>query len=103
MIRTVKANGKTIEYDLQIKSVKNINLRIHPDGKISVSANRWVRKKFVDDFVASKADFILKALEKYKDRNATPQKQYFTEEELRQGICDLCREVYPYYEKKGIK
>lgn len=103
MIRTVKANGKTIEYDLQIKSVKNINLRIHPDGKISVSANRWVRKKFVDDFVASKADFILKALEKYKNRSETPQKQHFTEEELRQGICDLCREVYPYYEKKSIK
>ncbi len=103
MKRTVKAGEKTIEYDLQIKKVKNINLHIYPDGKISVSANRWVRQKVIDEFIISRADFIQKALEKYENRKEIPKKQYFTEEELREGICDLCREVYPYYEKRGVK
>lgn len=103
MTRTVKVGEKTIEYDLQIKKVKNINMRIYHNGKIAVSANRRVSQRVIDDFVYSKADFILKALEKYESRKETPKKQYFTEEELRQGICELCCEAYPYYEKMGVK
>lgn len=103
MKKAVVVNGNIIEYDIQIKSVKNINLCIKPDGAINVSANKRVPQKIVDDFIMSKADFILKALKKYESKAQTPQKQYFTEEELREGICDLCREVYHYYEKLGIK
>lgn len=102
MIREVEINGQTIKYDLQIKRVKNINLRIKPDGMVCVSANRRVPQRVIDDFIKSKADFILNALEKYKNREQTPQKQYFTETELREGICELCREAYSYYEKLGI-
>lgn len=102
MIRKIEVNGTVIEYDLQIKSVKNINLRIKPDGKICVSANRWTSVRAIDKFLISKADFILKALKKCESRTEAPKRQYFTEEELRQGICELCREVYPYYEQLGI-
>ena len=47
--------GRRIAYDLQIKKVKNVNMRIKPDGTVNVSANQRVPKKLIDDFVLSKA------------------------------------------------
>ena len=94
---------RTIKYDLQYKKVKNINLRIKPDGSINVSANKKVPQKVIDDFIISKADFILRALEKYKNMPVKEQKQYYTEDELKELILALCNNVYPYYEKQGIK
>lgn len=103
MKRTVEVNEKTIEYDLQIKKVKNINLRIHSDGKISVSANRWVLKKTIDAFVLSKADLIFGALAKIEEKNFAPRVQYYTEKELIALVTELCKKVYPYFEKRGVK
>ncbi|MBO5733487.1 MAG: DUF45 domain-containing protein [Clostridia bacterium] len=99
MTRTVKAGEKTIEYDLQIKKVKNINLRIYPDGKICVSANRWVKKSTVDRFVLSKADLIEKAFKRYE---MCKSEQYYTEKELVKLVTELCQKVYPYFEKRGV-
>ncbi len=42
MEKTVVVENKTITYTLIRKKVKNINMRLHPDGKVYVSANRWV-------------------------------------------------------------
>ena len=73
---------KDICYLLEIKNVKNVNLRIR-DGKIFVSANRKVGLKFIDDFVISKRDFILKAIERQNihiDEN--------TQEELNLKECE---------------
>ena len=102
MRRTIETNGKTIEYELEIKKVKNINLRIYPDGKILVSANRWVSKGAVDRFVLSKSDLIFKSLKKYETRESKPRVQYYTEKELVALITDLCRKSYPYFEKRGV-
>ena len=103
MIRKIKINNTTIQYDLQYKKVKNINLRIKPDGSINVSANKRVPQKVIDDFIILKADFILRALEKYKDRPIAEQKQYYTEDEVKELILILCNRVYPYYEKREVK
>lgn len=102
MIRIVEVNGKTIEYDLQIKKVKNINLRINSDGEITVSANRWVLKKTIDNFVASKADLILASLAKIEEKKTAPRMQYYSEKELKELILKLCEEVFPYFEKRGV-
>ena len=67
MIKILKIKDTTIQYDLQYKKVKNINLRIKPDGSINVSANKRVPQKVIGDFIISKADFILRAMEKYKN------------------------------------
>lgn len=100
MKRFISLNGVKKEYDLQIKKVKYINLRVKADGSINVSANKHTPVKMVDDFVASRAEFILKALEKYKN---TPSKiQYFTENDLKKLIHLLCQKAYPYYAHKGI-
>lgn len=103
MNREIILGDRTIKYDLQYKKVKNINLRIKPDGSINVSANKKVPQKVIDDFIISKVDFILRALEKYKNMPVKEQKQYYTEDELKELILALCNNVYPYYEKQGIK
>lgn len=56
-----------IEYLLTRKKVKNINMRIKPDGKVYVSAGRSVSINIIDGFVQSKGKFILRALEKMKN------------------------------------
>ena len=65
-METVIYKNQKIEYDLIRKDVKNINLRIHPDLSITVSANPQVEKKVIDDFVISKGAYILKSLASFK-------------------------------------
>lgn len=102
MVEEICLNGKKIEYNIQYKNVKNINLRIKPDGTIYVSANKRVAKKIIDEFIRSKSSFILNALEKFNDKSKTPLKQYFTEEEVCDFILKVCKRIYPYFEKRGI-
>ena len=52
-----------IEYILTRKSVKNVNLRLHKDGSVHVSANPRVPLYYIDNFVYGNRDFIAKAKE----------------------------------------
>lgn len=103
MIRELEFNNTKIRYDLQYKKVKNINLRIKPDGSINVSANRRVPQKAIDEFVMSKVEFIIRALDKYKNKSNEASKQIYSETEIKELILSLCEKVYPYFEKRGIK
>lgn len=103
MIKVINLKEKTIKYDLQYKKVKNINLRIKPDGSINVSTNKRVPQKVIDEFILSKADFILKALDKCANRSKEPPVQYFTEDKIRDVILELCEKIYPCFEKSGVK
>ena len=103
MNKVINLNNKTIKYDLQYKKVKNINLRIKPDGSIHVSASKRVPQKVIDEFILSKADFILKALAKCDSSLMEPRVQYFTEDKIRDVILELCEKIYPYFEKSGVK
>ncbi len=67
-IRKVITDRGKIEYQLTRKPVKNINLRIKPDGKVYVSANKSVDTRFIDDLMKQKKDFIINALEKYEEK-----------------------------------
>ena len=77
MTKTINLNGKTIQYELTYKKVKNINLRIKPDGTVFVSASKRVAQNIIDDFMISKADFILNALKKYQNRQNKPPHKVF--------------------------
>ncbi len=103
MIKTVEFQNRIIQYDLQYKKVKNINLRITPDGRVHVSANKRVSEQFVDTFVLSKEAFILNAIEQIEKNSKKPQKRYFSKEEIQNVILTICKKVYPYYEHLGIK
>ena len=63
--RSILFNGKVITYRLERKRVKNLNMRIKRDGKIFVSANSRISAVRIDEFVISKGDFILSALERF--------------------------------------
>lgn len=67
-IRQVQCDRGLLEYELTRKPVKNVNLRIKPDGKIYVSANRRVPLKFIDNFIKEKQEYIARAQERYEER-----------------------------------
>lgn len=63
--RTVFYEGSEISYQLEQKPVKNLNLRIHKDCKVYVSANPEVPVNKVDKFVVSKGQYICSAQKKF--------------------------------------
>ncbi len=66
-IRRVVCEREILEYQLIRKDVKNINLRIKPDGKILISANNSVPEKIIDDFIKRKQKYIIQSLERNKE------------------------------------
>ena len=110
--RTVCAGGKKIKYILERKQVKNINLRVRPDGSVRVSASSRIDTSYIDDFVLSKVEFILKALERFESAETTERQ--FQEElvKAKSGqeslladpaiFTEILDEVYPAFIPYGI-
>lgn len=82
--RTVKGKRQIIQYTLTRKAVKNLNMRVKPEGAILVSANPLVSAKYVDKFVLSHEEAIVKALEKYETirQNASKALKYESGEKI---------------------
>lgn len=73
MKRKIIIDGEVLEYELERKRVKNVNLRVRTDGSVYVSANRYVSVVQIEDFITSNYDFIQNARAKYeKIRNSNP-------------------------------
>ena len=68
MMRRVSLGDREICYELTRKKVKNINLRIHLDGRITVSAGSKVPETVINQFIIKKSPFILNALERFSER-----------------------------------
>ncbi len=102
MVRNIELAGKNIRYNFQCKKVKNINLRIRADGSISVSANRRISEKVIENFLRSKESFILNALRKAEERANAQLIQYFDETEIRSVIVGICERIYPAFEARGV-
>lgn len=97
MERTVQFEKEVICYQLERKSVKNLNLRVRRDGTVYVSASPRVPLKAVDGFVISKGAFILSAQKRFREMaQAAPRPmQYVTGETL----CLLGRAIHLQVEK----
>ena len=80
--RTVVYENNEIHYLLEQKQVKNLNLRVHKDCKVYVSANPDVPAEKVDDFVVSKGAYIRTAQRKFREmaQYASQPKQYVSGE-----------------------
>lgn len=102
--RKVVCGDRSIEYILTRKKVKNINLRIKPDGIVYISAGRNVPASYIDDIVRQRADRIIEALNRYEKRRqeAKPARIYTGDEDY-SVIYELCDEIYPIFEKMGVK
>lgn len=57
-----------MEYELERKRVKNINMRICPDCSVYVSANNGVPQSAIEAFLSRKADYIFNALDSRMER-----------------------------------
>lgn len=60
-MNSINFNNQTISYTLVRKKVKNINMRINPNGEVSVSAPPYVSKEVIENFVRSNAQRIIDA------------------------------------------
>ena len=80
--RIITADGREILYSLERKPVRNLNLRVRKDGSVWVSANADVPCGEIDTFVASKAPYILKALDHFHEiaQYKSQPKQYVSGE-----------------------
>ncbi len=103
MKRYIDLGQRTIEYNLEYKRVKNINLRIKSDLSVYVSASKRVSVSEIERFIKSKAEFILRALNKFENSPKKERAQYFVEDEIRDVILGICKKVYPCFEGRGIK
>lgn len=83
----IKCENGTISYFLTRKPVKNVNVRIRPDGRVLVSANNSVPIDLINQFLEKKQGFILSALAKYE------QRQKLIQNASRQYISGECFEL----------
>jgi predicted metal-dependent hydrolase len=67
MNNVITLNGRRIEYELERKNVKNINLRIRSDCTVYVSAKPQIAIDVIEAFLRKKASFVISALDKYED------------------------------------
>lgn len=110
--RIVFCEQGTITYLLTRKPVKNINIRVKPDGRVLVSANWRVSLSYLDELIRSRQVFIFRALAKYEDLKKQKEeaerlgqylnggkKEVFPKEILYQ----ICQEIYPLFESYGVE
>lgn len=85
MKKLIQLDDRIVAYELERKEVKNINLRIKADQSVYVSANNNITEQLLEDFLRSKADYILKALDRYAEmaKYSPKPKQYIDGESFR--------------------
>ncbi len=67
MPRTVKLESRNIEYTLERKNVKKLNLRIKADQRIFVSAAKGIPTKEVDAFIKKNSTCILQSIQRFSE------------------------------------
>ncbi|MBQ3210730.1 MAG: M48 family metallopeptidase [Oscillospiraceae bacterium] len=82
MIKALDFHGRTIEYELIRKRVKNLNLRIRPDGSVHVSAPYFTPQWYIDRFVLSNGEKILAALERRRKKAPLPENSIYLSGQL---------------------
>lgn len=74
MERRIVVEGREILYELTAKKVKNLNLRVRPDGRVAVSVPRRLSPEAADRFVLSRDPWLLRALDRAAARrDALPE------------------------------
>ena len=96
--RTVQFQNLNIVYELERKSVKNVNLRVRSDGSVYVSANRFVSATQIDAFVLSKTSFILEAIARTKQREVKEYKSIHDQS----IFLEVVEQLYPLFKSLGV-
>lgn len=81
--RRVRTDYGEIVFTFERKMIKNINLRIHYNGKIFVSAPQNIPDEVIDSFVINKCEYIKNAVEKFESSMIQkPEMQYVSGENV---------------------
>ncbi len=85
------------EYTVTRKRVKNLNLRVRDDGRVTVSAPYRVPEGMITSFVEEKSHKIAEILRRLPA--PVPQKKYTEEEkqEFLEKAESICREIEPLF------
>ena len=102
MQKTIMLDGRPISYELEVKPVKNINLRIRPDGSIHVSMSRRHSMAQVEALFRNNGPSIFSSLEKARilRQQAASIAVLDRAEEGRRAekiVSALCRRIYPRF------
>ena len=102
MQKSIDLNGRLISYELEIKPVRNINLRIRPDGSIHVSMSGRHTLAQVEALFHNNSAGIIRSLEKAEkllDRASSIAVLDRAEEGRRaeEIVSAYCRKVYPRF------
>lgn len=97
MLRKIEYNGNLIEYHFEYKKVKNINLRVKTDLSVHVSANKRVSLSYIDNFVLSKGEFIISAIESISERNSVDNIPRFSDVDFVIYINNTFNSVYELF------
>lgn len=62
------------------KRIKHVRLRVHPDGRVTISAPLWTRPHFIEEFAASRLDWIQKQQERVRALPKDSPSQFVTGE-----------------------
>ena len=81
--RVVRYKKSEITYSLVRKPVVNINIRVHADRSVMVSASPRVPVWVLDDYVIKKAEWILRCFEKYEARDVSGRMEYADGQKVR--------------------
>lgn len=110
MEHKIVLKDRTLTYELIRKKVKNVNLRIYPDGRVRVSASSWVSVSRIEKFLLEKQDFILSALDKYAQNGTVTSEnteiRHFTKEDYNECVGKINAAMaifYPRFDKYKIK
>ncbi len=93
MKRTVTTSRGEIEYELNRKSVKNINVRITPSGEVRASAPYFVSVKRVDELVKKCEDKIF-AIRETAKASKSRELQKTEKEEFKATLTELSKEIF---------
>ena len=72
-IRKLTVDGREILWVLSRKKVKNVNMRVKPDGIVYISAPSRVTIGFIEKFIREKSDFIFSAFDRFSELSPAPK------------------------------
>lgn len=72
-LRKLTVDGREILWALSRKKVRNVNMRVKPDGIVYISASSRVTIGFIEEFIREKSDFIFSALDRFSVLSPAPK------------------------------
>ena len=119
MKRKLYIGDREIEYELERKSVRNINLRVRSDGSIYVSAPKGAPVILIEAFLRTKGDLILTALSRKKEHTGPgrlfvlgrefddsfendAQREKWLRSQCIEAVSEVFNRVYPSFERLGV-